>query len=59
MHFFLILTSKRFAGSIPRFCKHSFFEIGDEIFSVAILSLPLIKVERLSVAGEIMCTEYW
>ena len=47
------------AGSIPRFCKHSFFEIADEIFSVAIFSLPLIKVELLSVAGEILCTEYW
>ena len=36
--------------------QHSFLEIGHEIFSTAILSLPLIQEGQLSVSGERMCT---
>ena len=32
---------------------------GDEIISMAILSLPLIQVGQLSVTGERMRTKYW
>ena len=39
-------------GSILRSGKHSFVEIGHEIISKAILSLPLIQVEQLSVTCE-------
>ena len=35
---------------------HSFVEIGHEIFSTVILSLPLIQEGQLSVSGERMCT---
>ena len=35
---------------------HSFMEIDHEIFSTAILSLPLIQEGQLSVSGERMCT---
>ena len=38
--------------------KILFIEIGHEIFSLAILSLPLIKVRQLSVAAKMMFTEY-
>ena len=34
-------------------------EIGHEIISTAILSLPLIQVGQLSVTGERMCIKYW
>ena len=40
----------------PRVRQHSFVEIGHEIISAAILSLPLIQVGQLSVTGERMCT---
>ena len=33
-----------------------FVEIGHEIFSTCILSLPLIQEGQLSVSGERMCT---
>ena len=36
--------------------QHSFMEIGNEIFSTVILSLPLIQEGQLSVSGERMCT---
>ena len=37
--------------------QHSFVEIDHEIFSMVILSLPLIQEEgQLSVSGERMCT---
>ena len=36
--------------------KHSFMEIDHEIFSMVILSLPLIQEGQLSVSGERMCT---
>ena len=36
--------------------QHSFEEIDHEIFSMVILSLPLIQEGQLSVSGERMCT---
>ena len=36
--------------------QHSFVEIDYEIFTIVILSLPLIKEGHLSVSGERMCT---
>ena len=36
--------------------QHSFMEIDHEIFSMGILSLPLIQEGQLSFAGERMCT---
>ena len=36
--------------------QHSFVEIGHEIFSTVILSLPLIQEGQLSVSGKRMCT---
>ena len=37
-------------------CSFSFAEIDHEIFSMVILSLPLIQEGQLSVSGERMCT---
>ena len=39
--------------------QHSFVEIGHEIISSAILSLPQIQEGHLSVTGERKCTKYW
>ena len=40
--------------------QHSFVEIDREIFSMVILSLPLIQEEQLSVSGTIQeCAQYW
>ena len=36
--------------------QHSFVAIDREIFSMVILSLPLIQEGQLSVSGERMCT---
>ena len=36
--------------------QHSFVEIDHEIFSMVILSLPLIQEGQLSVSGGRMCT---
>ena len=36
--------------------QHAFVEIDHEIFSIVILSLPLIQEEQLSVSGKRMCT---
>ena len=36
--------------------QHSFVEIDHEIFTMVILSLPLIQEGQLSVSGERMCT---
>ena len=36
--------------------QHFFMEIDHEIFSVVILSLPLIQEGQFSVSGERMCT---
>ena len=44
---------------VPLVQQHSFVETGHEIISMAILCLPLIKEEQLSVTGERMCTMYW
>ena len=50
-------TGDQVAGSTPRRGRqHSFVEIDHEIFSTAILSLPLIQEGQLSVSGEGMCT---
>ena len=35
------------------------WKLGHEKISVAILPLPLIQEEQLSVTGERMCTKYW
>ena len=44
-------------GFNPRWGRqHSFVEIDHEIFSMVILSLPLIQEGQLSVSGERMCT---
>ena len=44
-------------GSTPRRGRqHSFVEIDHEIFSMVILSLPLIQEWQFSVSGERMCT---
>ena len=37
--------------------QHSFMEIDHEIFSMVILSLPLIQEGQLSVSGERICTK--
>ena len=46
-------------GFDPHVRQHSFVEIGHEIISMAILSVPLIQEWQLSVTGERMCTKYW
>ena len=39
---------------------HTIFrEIGHEIISLAILSLPPIQVGQLLVTGGSLCTKYW
>ena len=35
------------------------WRLGHENISTAILPLPLIREEQLSVTGERMCTKYW
>ena len=40
----------------PLVQQHSLVEIDHEIFSMVILSLPLIQEGQLSVSGEKMCT---
>ena len=35
------------------------WRLGHENISTAILLLPLIQEEQLSVTGERMCTKYW
>ena len=35
------------------------WRLGHENISTAILPLPLIQREQLSVTGERMCTKYW
>ena len=46
-------------GFDPPVGQHSFVEIGHEIISTAILSLPLIQVGQVSVTGERIYTKYW
>ena len=43
----------------PHVRQHSFVQMGYEIISTAIISLPLIQVGQLSVTGERMCLQYW
>ena len=38
---------------------HISYRFGHEIISTAILSLPLIPIEQLSITGESMGTLYW
>ena len=52
-------NSKRALGhysAITPYLQHSFVEIDHEIFSMVILSLPLIQEGQLSVSGERMRT---
>ena len=44
------------ASSIPAWSATSVMEIDHEIFSMVILSLPLIQGGQLSVCGERICT---
>ena len=46
-------------GFVPHVQQHSFVEFGHEIISMAMLSLPLIQEEQLSVTGERMRSLYW
>ena len=50
-------------ASGPEFDPHVrhilLWRLGYENISTAILSLPLIQEEQLSVTGERMCTKYW
>ena len=46
-------------GFDPHIRQPSFVEIGHEIMSTAILSLPLIQEGQLSVTGARMRTKYW
>ena len=60
MHIRLVFTIQTFVCRFaPVVWQHSFVEVGHEIISKAILSLPLIQVRQLSVAGKKMCTKYW
>ena len=45
--------------SIPTSCAFLCEDIGHENISTAILPLPLIQEEQLSVNGERMYTKYW
>ena len=42
----------------PHIRLHSFMKFGQEIISMAILSLPLFQEEQLSVTGKRLCTKY-
>ena len=42
-------------GFDPRVRQHSFVEIGHEVISTSILSVPLIQVGQLSITGERIC----
>ena len=50
-------------ASGPEFSPHIrhilLWRLGHENISMAILPLPLIQEEQLSVTGERMCTKYW
>ena len=50
-------------ASSPEFDPHVrhilSWRLGHENISTAILPLPLIQEEQLSVTGERMCTKYW
>ena len=66
----LLLDSGSSVGSVsawhasgPEFDPHVrhilSWRLGHEKISTAILPLPLIQDEQLSVTGERMCTKYW
>ena len=46
-------------SSIPTSGTFFSWRLGHENISTAILPLPLIQEEQLSVTGERMCTKYW
>ena len=46
-------------GFDPHIRQQFFVEIGHEIISMTILSLPLIQQGQLSVNGERICTKHW
>ena len=50
------LVIRRLRVRPPPGRQHSFVQIDQEMFSTAILFLPLIQVGQLSVSGERMCT---
>ena len=50
------LVIRRLRVQVPSGQQHSFVEIDHEIFSMVILSLPLIQEGQLSVSGERMRT---
>ena len=60
-----VAPSEEFAwhASGPEFDPHVrhtlLWRLGHENISTAILPLPLIQEEQLSVTGESMCTKYW
>ena len=54
MHIRLVI--RRLQVEPPPGQQHSFEEIDREIFSMVILSLPLIQEGQLSVSGEIIIT---
>ena len=54
MHVRLVI--KRLPVRPPRGWQHSFAEIDHEIFSMGILTLPLIQEGQLSISGERMST---
>ena len=49
------LVIRRLRVQLPPGRQHSFVEIDREIFSMVILSLPLIQEGQLSVSGKRMC----
>ena len=50
------LVIRRLRVRSPPGRQHSFVVIDHEIFSMVILSLPLIQEGQLSVSGDRMCT---
>ena len=52
----VLLVIRRLRIRLPPGRQHSFVEIDHEIFSVIILSLPLIQEGHFPVSGERMCT---
>ena len=50
------LVIRRLQVQSPPDRQHSFVEVDHELFSMVILSLPLIQEGQLSVSGKRMCT---
>ena len=59
----IVLNIEYWHASGPEFDPHVrhilLWRLGHENISTAILLLPLIQEEQLSVTGERMCTKYW